>query len=447
MASSPVRRLADYVATSEPVLKLPHPYQTSYVVVKGESGVANSYQLKQQDTKAALPRPLHNDSLYFTEPQDLKSSDKPHISINTPWGRARRSPSVAVSWKDSAAAPTVGQLWLIAYVIFTLRPSEEAFRLATYGFGADKLARQLKTVGLAIDHPSPATPEQQKLHGSDAGKELLVLRGAFWQGAGSPFGARPAWAPETLADSEDGSLESVYPLQATEYVMTNEANSALCWHPRRRAKPAPGSVIYSRYIPHLKENFSMVALDYTNPAHLELFHTWQNDPRVSQGWNEEGTLDQHREYLRKAHEDPHQITVLAAFDDVFFAYFEVYWAKEDRLGAYYTPGDYDRGRHSLVGDVRYRGPHRVSAWWSSLMHYLYLDDPRTMSVVGEPKYTNSSVLMYDMMHGFGLDKFVDLPHKRSAFVTCSRERFFQLCPLDENQKFLGGTHVGLVPKL
>ncbi|KAJ4392910.1 hypothetical protein N0V85_006773 [Neurospora sp. IMI 360204] len=446
MASPTIRRLADYVATSEPILKLPHPYQTSYLVVKGESGVANSYQLKQQDSKAALPRPLHNDSLFFTEPQDLKSSDKPHTSINTPWGRARRSPSVAVSWKESTA-PIVGQLWLVAYVIFTLRPSEEAFRLSTYGFGADKLARQLKAVGLAIDHPAPATPEQQKLHGTDAGKELLLLRGAFWQGAGSPLGARPAWAPETLADSEDGSLESVYPLQATEYVMTNEPNSALCWHPRRRAKPAPGSVIYSRYIPHLKENFSMVALDYTNAAHLKLFHTWQNDPRVSQGWNEEGTLEQHREYLRKAHEDPHQITVLAAFDDVFFAYFEIYWAKEDRLGAYYTPGDYDRGRHSLVGDVRFRGPHRVSAWWSSLMHYLYLDDPRTMSVIGEPKYTNSSVLMYDMMHGFGLDKFVDLPHKRSAFVTCSRERFFQLCPLDENQKFLGGTHVGLVPKL
>lgn len=71
----------------------------------------------------------------------------------------------------------------------------------------------------------------------------------------------------------------------------------------------------------------MVHLDYREESHLRLFHEWQNDPRVAAGWNETGTLDQHRDYLRRIDEDPHQIAVLAKFDDNYFAYFEIYWGK------------------------------------------------------------------------------------------------------------------------
>ncbi|KAI1760840.1 acyl-CoA N-acyltransferase [Hypoxylon sp. FL1150] len=434
-------------STNEPVLKLPHPYLTSYFLSKSSrpSDSLPWFQVKPQEEGAVeskakntipLPERLDNDGLFFTEPTDRKSSERPPESNNTPWGRARRSPSSTLTW-DDATAPTLAQAWIVIYVLFTIRPSMEGLRLAISGPGKEALESQLKAVLLAIDHPTSA----------GLGEELLVLRDTFWQGAGSPFGPRSVWAPEAAASSLPKPL-SAYPLTPLAQAMTAEPSSgALSWHPRRPAKPRPGSVVYSRWIPHLRETFSMVALDWQDAEHLGLFHAWQNDPRVSQGWNETGTLEQHREYLRKADVDPHQITLLAAFDDTFFAYFEVYWAKEDRLGSYYSAGDFDRGRHSLVGDVRFRGPHRVTAWWSSLMHYLFLDDPRTQYVVGEPKYTNSSVLAYDLMHGFGLDKFVDLPHKRSAFVRCSRERFFQLAPLAESEKVVGGTLVGLLPKL
>lgn len=96
------------------------------------------------------------------------------------------------------------------------------------------------------------------------------------------------------------------------------------------------------------------------------------------------------------------------------------------MGAYYPGTDWDRGRLSLVGDVRFRGPHRVTAWWTSLIHYIFLDEPRSTCVVGEPQATNEAVLGYDAMHGFHIMKWGDLPHKRSAMVRCERVRFFEV---------------------
>lgn len=313
------RRLADYASALDPIFKLPHPYLTAYYVVNGDG--PGTYQLnpRAQDSGTALPKDLQGGPVIFTEPEGLKSSDRPDESNNTPWGRARRSPLVTIHWTQERP-PALAQLWLAIYAVFTSSPNEEYFRVQIFGFGADALSRDLKGVSLAIDHPKPSKESQEKSN------ELLVLRGAFWQGAGSPFGARPVWVPEEQHAGQQRPLSS-YPLASPDYTMTNDADTALCWHPRRAVKPRPGSVIYSRYIPHLKETFSMIALDYRNKEHLGLFHQWQNDPRVSQGWNETGTLEQHREYLRKADEDPHQITILARFEDICFAYFEVYWAK------------------------------------------------------------------------------------------------------------------------
>lgn len=228
-----------------------------------------------------------------------------------------------------------------------------------------------------------------------------------------------------------------------DYTMTSTGGSHLLRHPRRTPKPAPGSVIYSRYIPSLDQHFSLVALDYQDPAHLGLFNKWQNDPRVAAGWMETGTLEQHEAYLRVIQEDPHQMAVLGRFDDTPFAYFEVYWAKEDKMGCHYAAQDFDRGRHSLVGDDAFRGRHRVMAWWSGVEHYIFLDDHRTENVVGEPRASNQKVTMYEYTYGLHQDKYLDLPHKRSSLVKCSRERFFQLCPFNEERPRIAGTELGL----
>lgn len=444
------------LSSQDIVLKLPHPYLTEYVIDKvANGGETPRYRAQQTpgptpEQKQSLPGCLSNDDLSFSEITTLKSSELPPQSDNTLWARARRSPGCTFYWSGNNA-PTPGQAWLLVYVIFTIQPNVEYLRLRLEGRDSGLVGQQLKDVTLAID-----LPQRPKETEAPAHTEVLLLRSAFWQGAGSPFGPRPAWLPAESPSSLPASAPlSSFPATPLHYAMdlidlgdpSQPSKAHLARHPIRPAKPAPGSVIYSRWIPHLRETFSMIVLDPKDAQHVNYFHTWQNDPRVSQGWNETGTLAEHQKYIDDMHADPHQVAVLARFEDTCFAYFEIYWAKEDKLGAYYAAGDYDRGRHSLVGDVRFRGPHRVSAWWSSLMHYLFLDEPRTTDVVGEPKETNSNVVAYDLAHGFGIEKFVDLPHKRSALVRCARERFFQLAPLGDSEKVVGGMRIGLVPKL
>lgn len=249
------------------------------------------------------------------------------LADNTPWARARRSSAITFTW-TSVEPPTIAQLWLLIYSCFTVHYTEESIRLNLVGTQTALIRNELIGVGLAIFHPVPfnTTPAADtwaplKEH------ELIILRSSFWQGAGSPFGPRSAWLPAEI-ESIRQPLHA-FPLPPTTQTLTTKFPSARIHtlHPIRPAKPTPGSIIYSRYIPHLDENFSMVAVDYTNSEHLHMFHNWQNDPRVAAGWNETGTLEHHRRYLKELHEDAHTLTMFALFNDVPFAYFEVYWAK------------------------------------------------------------------------------------------------------------------------
>ncbi|KAF2749756.1 hypothetical protein M011DRAFT_492801 [Sporormia fimetaria CBS 119925] len=407
------------------ILKLPHPYLTEYAITKGASkGQSSSYSIQLVQNASlkglATPVPLHHATATFTDVVYPAKDAVPPSGDNSAWARARRSPASTISW--TSETPTAAQVWLVAYALVSLHPLAENFRILFSRDNSASLVSELYRTGLF--HPHPQAANSSAPHDGH-----LLFRGTFWQGAGSPFGSRPVWAPRLTADNKPITTEyPSFPFQTAPNTQF-PAVPRHTMHPVREPKPAPGSIIYSRWIPHLQEHFTMVALDYTNPEHLKLFNVWQNDPRVAAGWKETGTLDQHREYLRKLHEDPHVLTMFAAFNDKLFAYFEVYWAMEDHMGAHYLAQPYDRGRHSLVGDVSFRGPYRVSAWWSGLMHYMFLDEPRTMNLVGEPAATSSTVLAYDFAHGFHVEKLIDLPHKRSALMMVSREKFFMLSPL------------------
>ncbi|EPX75110.1 siderophore-iron biosynthesis protein [Schizosaccharomyces octosporus yFS286] len=192
---------------------------------------------------------------------------------------------------------------------------------------------------------------------------------------------------------------------------------------RRPNAPKPGSTLYERFIPSLNETLSFVALDIDQ--HLQYFHEWQNNPRVSHFWTESGTWDQHREYLLKMQSDPHAYAVIGCFNEQPFGYFEVYWVPEDRIAPFAQPWHtHDRGFHALVGNERFRGPHRVPVWLSSITHMLFLDDSRTQRILLEPRNDNKKFIDYLIAENYCKRLEFDFPHKRAAFMEITRTMFF-----------------------
>ncbi|ANY88542.1 MULTISPECIES: GNAT family N-acetyltransferase [Pseudomonas] len=232
--------------------------------------------------------------------------------------------------------------------------------------------------------------------------QYLCERGMFWQ-------LPQPWLGEAQA--------GVYPQQ----MLISDGKR----HPRRA--PKPRGEVYRRFDARLGAWVSLRTLEIEQD--LERFNRWQNDPRVMQFWQEDGTLEQHRQYLAKLEADPHTLTLIGCFDDQPFAYFEAYWAKEDRIAPFYPVDDYDRGVHMLVGEQAHRGPHKVASWLSALVHYLFLDDPRTQRVVAEPRADNGKMIGYLHDQCFHCEKEFDFPHKRAALMILGRERFFDRCPL------------------
>lgn len=245
------------------------------------------------------------------------------------------------------------------------------------------LARYLLDQGLAV---------------ADAEQRLQVHADMFWQHGRNWLGTPPALAP--------------FPLQ---YMISNGRR-----HPRRPAKPA--GTVYARHIPWLDAVLTFRSVDIDQD--LDRFHRWMNDPVVAHFWQEQGDLARQRAYLEGIAADPHVIPLIACLDGQPFGYFEVYWAREDRIAPFCEAADHDRGWHVLIGEPAYRGKAFVSAWMPSISHYLFLDDARTQRLVIEPRADNGKMMRSLDKCGYALLKEFDFPHKRAMLGMLLRERFF-----------------------
>lgn len=211
-----------------------------------------------------------------------------------------------------------------------------------------------------------------------------------------------------------------YP-EARVYTETNGVR-----HPVR--PPQPVGDVYRRFVPEVAKTLSFRPIDPV--ADLDVFHKWMNDSRVAAAWELDKPKEELAQYLQQRAQDPHIYSVVGSFDGELFGYFELYWTPEDRLGPYYEASDYDRGVHLLVGNRKFLGGNYFYCWFTGLLHQIFLEDPRTERVMGEPRADNQVLLRHTQsVVSFKKMKEFDFPHKRAALMQCERDAFFELVSL------------------
>lgn len=200
-----------------------------------------------------------------------------------------------------------------------------------------------------------------------------------------------------------------------KWTQTNGLN-----HPVR--KPLPSGYFYKKHVHQINKT---LGLRLITEEDLDTFHNWHNQPRVSFFWELQKPKEELLTYIQKGLKDPHQVPVIVELDGEKVGYFEFYWVLEDRLGPYYDCEAFDRGFHFLVGNKNFLGHVNTDSIIKSVLHFLFLDDPRTRKIMAEPRHDNQKVLKYaEASIGWKKLKEFDFPHKRAALLACRRELFF-----------------------
>jgi acetyl CoA:N6-hydroxylysine acetyl transferase len=149
-------------------------------------------------------------------------------------------------------------------------------------------------------------------------------------------------------------------------------------------------------------------------GHLDLVHSWMNEPHVAEWWDLAGSREEVRAYLCALR---HLQPWIAYADGVPFAYVETYRVAEDPLAEHYRCAPDDRGWHVLIGDPAFLGTAASRELGRVVVERLLEEGER---VVCEPDVRNARMLGYCHALGGEVRAELELPHKRAALVVWER---------------------------
>lgn len=312
--------------------------------------------------------------------------------------------------------------WVAVYALW-LHPHLREDDLIAISSDNARVCEYMRCTGLAVI--SPFSPSAE----TDANKAIYwVQREAFWQGAGAPDSLH--WLQSRPEVTNFPGFNGTLGVFANQMGFTRKGNVCTV-HPLRPAKPAPGTVIYSRYILELGQQLRILHIDAANPVHFETYKRWQNSDRVNASWQERGPDEHHRNYLAGQLADPHTMSCVFEWDGELAGYTELGYVKEDNAACFFgsncniVVGEHDQNSHIIQGEEHFRGGKRYQAVATSIKHCCFLRDPRTKQVVAEPRYDLAHVQIQNRFLPQEKKKRFHLPHKTAMLFALQRERFFQ----------------------
>lgn len=184
--------------------------------------------------------------------------------------------------------------------------------------------------------------------------------------------------------------------------------------------------LYRRLHPVLGREFTLKRLSAEYMPH---FCRWQRQPRVAKFWEMAWPDAELQDYVFKLRDSQSHQPLIGFLDGRAVAYFELYWASQDRIAPFCEATPYDRGMHLLIGEDDTLGIAYTQAWLNTLSHFMFLSDPRCQRLVGEPRADNAAMLKYLAHTRWQHHGEFDFPHKRAALLCLERDAFFQDCPL------------------
>ncbi|KAF9478353.1 hypothetical protein BDN70DRAFT_836226 [Pholiota conissans] len=355
-------------------------------------------------------------------------------SVGTPFqGNTKHIPKYSPLTLTAPSDVALADFWVNVYALFTLYHTQENIPITLDALPNNAEIRQyLLASGLARLYPTPHILAAQI---DVAPTDILFLsRATFWQGAGTVgFHTRPCWLLNP---------KPIFPWISSY----TRSERVIAMHPLRPEKPQPGEVLYRRYCSAVGQTLDITYFDLDGvhdgsaarskdgvSRHLTAFHKWHNDDRVNAAWGERGDLATHRAYVEGVMKDPHALLCMLSWDGELMGYVEIVYTKEDHVAQHYpssvVPGLWERGIHVLVGESKFLGGGRSEIWLRCLIHYIFLDDPRTARVIGEPSSDNLAITKAALAAGFHSEITFDFPYKRSNLLHNPREKFFTLCKL------------------